>query len=233
MPSTGNSLTAPDTETDDAEAKMRRALGIDHAPPVPTVHDRPPSSAPAATRIPAAFSRRRFVRDGEVPVTIIHRDRDHDAAPSDHLASDSTLVDRLKSLETKVRAEQQAREQAERALSEAQATIHDLQTKFGHECLAKDEALAALDSAKKEYDATQKTLSAVQAELANMWKTRQAARGVPAERIATDHERPPRKRGRKPAALVGKVARKVKAKPVETEQEPIEWWIEGWREKLS
>jgi hypothetical protein len=230
MPSTGNASIAPDTGTDDAEAKMGTALGIDHASPVPTVHDRPPASALAAPRISPAFSRRRFVRDGEVPVTIIHRDRYHDANPADHLASDSTLVDRLQSLESKLRTEQQARDQAERALSEAQATIRDLQTKFGHESLAKDEALAALDSTKTEYDVTQKALSAVRAELANMRKTRQTARGVPAESIATDRGPPPRERGRKPAIAAEKGARK--AKPVETEQAPIEWWIKGWRERL-
>jgi hypothetical protein len=41
-----------------------------------------------------------------------------------------------------------------------------------------------------------------------------------------------RKAMAKPGITVGKKARIAKVKPVETEQEPIEWWVEGWRSRL-
>jgi multidrug efflux pump subunit AcrA (membrane-fusion protein) len=60
--------------------------------------------------------------------------------------------------ETVAAAERTARQQAERALAEAQATIHDLQTKLGYASLAQTELQAA---ARRDQDA----IVAVQAEL--------------------------------------------------------------------
>ena len=64
-----------DTLSDDerlraTEAQMRRALGL-HNTSQPQAVTRP-STATASTSHP---QRRRFVRDGEVPVSVIHRDQ--------------------------------------------------------------------------------------------------------------------------------------------------------------
>jgi hypothetical protein len=149
--------TTPDNEPSgdasamqDVEAQMRRALGLHGVPRRPeagrAAAPKPPGQA---DRFSAGGQRRRFAQDGEVPVTVLHGCRDHPAdAP----------VNRLEVAETVAAAERAAREQAERALAEAQATIHDLQTKLGHASLAQAELQAAT---RRDQD----TIAAVQAEL--------------------------------------------------------------------
>jgi hypothetical protein len=56
-----------------------------------------------------------------------------------------------------------AKERAERLLSDAQATIKDLQTKLGHERLAKDEAIARAEANRESMD---QVLQSVRSELA-------------------------------------------------------------------
>jgi hypothetical protein len=133
----------------DAEAQMRRALGLYGAHRPQAERAAAPMPPRQADRFGAGLQRRRFAQDGEVPVTVLHGRRDHPAdAP----------VNRLEAAETVGAAERAAREQAERALAEAQATIHDLQTKLGHASLAQTELQAA---ARRDQDA----IAAVQAEL--------------------------------------------------------------------
>jgi hypothetical protein len=91
---------------------MRRALGL-HG-------DTPASDRPATLTIGSQPQRRRFVRDGEVPVTVIHRDHRVDGEPS---------INQLDVARQAIRAEAAARELAERSLNEARITIRDLQTK--------------------------------------------------------------------------------------------------------
>ena len=55
------------------------------------------------------------------------------------------------------------REHAEHLLQEAQATIHDLQTKLAHERLARDEAIQRADG---ERQVVEQALQSVQEELA-------------------------------------------------------------------
>jgi hypothetical protein len=64
---------------------------------------------------------RRFVRDGEVPVTVIRRDHQPAGEPG---------IIRLDTVRQAIRSEAMARERAERSLEEAQVTIRDLQTKL-------------------------------------------------------------------------------------------------------
>jgi hypothetical protein len=157
--------TTPDNEPageasplQDAEAQMRRALGLYGAHRLQAERAAAPMPPRQADRFGAGLQRRRFAQDGEVPVTVLHGRRDHPAdAP----------VNRLEAAETVAAAERTAREQAERALAEAQATIHDLQTKLGHASLAQTELQAA---ARRDQDA----IAAVQAEL-----------GATYERLAT------------------------------------------------
>ena len=63
---------------------------------------------------------RRFARDGEVPVTVIHRDHDEIGGGTNTLdAAQAALREQI-----------EAREHAETLLREAQATIRDLQTSW-------------------------------------------------------------------------------------------------------
>ena len=227
MPLNDNSSIAADTNPDDTEARMRKALGIDQSSPSPTPHDHPPSIQPSASHTAPTFGRRRFVRDGEVPVTVLHREHGHGHDVSNHPTPVSSPANRLEIAEANLRAERQAREQAERSLAEAQSTIHDLQTKLGHERLAQDELRAALDRTKAEYHAAQGALAAVQAELATVQKRRQKASMAPAEGIGQVGEHLPKKRGRKPGSK-----NRVKEQVADdSDQDVVEWWVPGWQDR--
>ena len=62
-----------------------------------------------------------------------------------------------------LRQQTAAREEAERLLADARNTIHDLETKLGHERLANDEAAHRTSAEKRQID---EALTAVQEELA-------------------------------------------------------------------
>lgn len=132
-------MTAPSTALDDTEAQMRRALGLDG-----TARPRPePERAEAGgtMRLGERFSamhKRRFVQDGDVKVSYVRRD----AAAEAHRAAAQTspLTARLHQLESVISAETNARQLAERHLTEVQATIRDLRTKLGHADLARADA---------------------------------------------------------------------------------------------
>jgi hypothetical protein len=138
-----------DFPSDDArlratETQMRHALGL---------------QGDAPTRSSASGSqpqRRRFVRDGEVPVTVIRRDHQPDG---EHGAN------QLDAARQAIRSEATAKARAERLLEEAQAMIRDLQTKLGHERLAKDDALETIRRQTADGQAVQQTLQTVQSEL--------------------------------------------------------------------
>jgi hypothetical protein len=115
-----------DARTRATEAQMRRALGLHNSSPTQAV-PLPTKPSPGALRP----QRRRFVRDGEVPVSVIHRDQ-----------GDASARQAL-------RAQVVTREHAAHLLQDAQATIHDLQTKLVHERLARDEAVQRVDSEKQ------------------------------------------------------------------------------------
>jgi hypothetical protein len=96
-------------------------------------------------RFGGGLHRRRFVQDGDIPVTVLRRDQGHElpahrGAPTSAPPSSS----RLQRTEAALAAETAAREKAERTLADVQALAHDLQTKIGHAELAKNEAVDAL-----------------------------------------------------------------------------------------
>jgi hypothetical protein len=130
---------------------MRHALGLRGSTPTRSKAD-DPSTSTGGSQPP----KRRFVRDGEVPVTVIRRDYQPDGEPG---------TNQLDAARQAIRAEAMARERAERSLEEAQVTIRDLQTKLAHERLAKDEALEGTQRAATEKEADRQTLLTVQAEL--------------------------------------------------------------------
>jgi hypothetical protein len=98
--------------------------------------------------------RRRFVQDGEVPVTVIHRD---------HRTDEAAGTNQLEAARQAIRTQASARERAERMLAEAQGAVRDLQTKLAHERLAKDEAI---QRAEAERQAGEQALLSIRAELA-------------------------------------------------------------------
>ena len=190
-----------DSLSDDArlratEAQMRRALGLHNASPT---QDRPvPSPASPGASSP---QRRRFVRDGEVPVSVIHRDQD-----------DGAGTNKLDATRQALREQIEAREQAEHLLQEAQATIHDLQTKMAHERLARDEAIQRVDSEKQ---VVEQALQRVQDELAVERDCRQKAEQERDDAIAARQEAEERLREvlaprmpRMPEAVPGGAARR-------------------------
>lgn len=133
-------------ESDDAESQMRKALGLlGSAPRHRPEPDRPEPVHRTADRFGAGTHRRRFVQDGEVPVTILRREVAHEtpAPRSQHLPTPAAST-RVQRIEVALSNEIAARERAERALTEMQALLRDLQTKIGHAELARAEALETL-----------------------------------------------------------------------------------------
>jgi hypothetical protein len=161
----------------DVEAQMRRALGLFGAPRRPEPER---SAQPAAPRTPdrfgAAGHKRRFVQDGEVPVTVLHGRREHPATEAPGANRQDTAA-----AEAALNDEKAARLKAER---EANATIHDLQTKLGHANLAQQELQAAAQR-------NQATIATQQAELRELTERLAQAEqrlGAAEEEFAAEHE---------------------------------------------
>ena len=142
---------------------MRRALGLQDASPRSGEYQPTPT---IATRRPP----RHFVRDGEVPVTFVHRDYRRDDPSGSNL--DTTRQALTEQTTAKKHAEQ------------TQATIRDLQTQLADERLAKDEALEAARRAAGETRDAQQALRAVQDELLDERLARQNAEQEREEVIA-------------------------------------------------
>ncbi|MDE2581759.1 MAG: hypothetical protein KGL52_09005 [Rhodospirillales bacterium] len=132
--------------------------------------------------------RRRFVQDGEVPVTVIHpRPRQGIDALGPPRPGVSPL-ERAEKAEAALATERSAREHAERLLRDAQATILDLRTKQGHAELARAEAEDAVAALRLELSAVRTELGAAHASVAAAEEALQASRARPAA--------PARRRGR-------------------------------------
>jgi hypothetical protein len=131
---------------DEAESQMRKALGLlgesqRHRPDAERA-DQPPRMG---DRFNGGLHRRRFVQDGDIPVTVLRRDQGYEAPPHRGVAAPpAPTSSRLQRTEAALAAETAAREKAERALGEIQSLARDLQTKIGHAELAKNEAVEAL-----------------------------------------------------------------------------------------
>jgi hypothetical protein len=218
-----------------AEEQMRRALGLRDSAPASQA---PPAARPIQNPNGVQRPHRRFVRDGEVPVEVVH----HEGAGSNQLEAARQAVRTLTT----------AREQAERQLAEAQAIIRDLQTKLAHERMARDEAV---QRAAVEGDDTEKALQLARADLDAERAARRATeerlaaalqRCAAAERRAEELTRPALAletaeldaerenveapaRTEKPARRRG---RPPKAKAPEPDPEFVEWWKPGWQEQF-
>jgi hypothetical protein len=125
---------------------MRRALGLlgetsRHRPE----SDRLEQPVRSGGGYGGGLHRRRFVQDGDIPVTVLRREPGHDATPHRVIAPVNVPTSsRLQRTEAALTAETAAREKAERSLNETYAVVRDLQTKIGHAELAKNEAIEAL-----------------------------------------------------------------------------------------
>lgn len=151
---------------------MRHALGLDGQTPAPSSPEhRPAENRPAEHAVAPTLSSdrlslhrppRRFVKDGEVQVTMVRRTHPSEAAAGLGPAAHS----QLESARQTIRSQAVATERAERALADAQNAIRDVRTKLAHERLAKDEALQALRRVEAERDAAQVTIQAMRIEVA-------------------------------------------------------------------
>jgi hypothetical protein len=130
----------------EAESQMRRALGLlGESPRHRPDAERMEQTGRSSGGFGGGLHRRRFVQDGDIPVTVLRREPGHDASQHRVVAPVSAPTSsRLQRTEAALAAETTAREKAERSLNEAYAVIRDLQTKIGHAELAKNEAVEAL-----------------------------------------------------------------------------------------
>jgi septal ring factor EnvC (AmiA/AmiB activator) len=213
------------------EEQMRRALGLRDTVSAPLVS---PSARPVQNGSPRPH--RRFIRDGEVAVEVVH----HEGGGTNQLEAARQAI----------RALTAVREQAERQLLEAQATIRDLETKLAHERLARDEAAhraaaerddreKALHSAQAELDAERAVRRSVEEQLATALE-RQAAAEQRAEaagqsaRVGTS--------GKPNGGQASVFATEVASKPVRPRGRPpkspapesdiVEWWKPGWKQRF-
>ena len=131
---------------DEAESQMRKALGLlgelqRHRPDA----DRTEQTVRLGDRFNGGLHRRRFVQDGDIPVTVLRREQGYEAPAHRGVAAPpAPTSSRLQRTEAALAAETAAREKAERSLGETQNLVRDLQTKIGHAELAKNEAIDAL-----------------------------------------------------------------------------------------
>jgi len=134
-------------QIDDAESQMRKALGLLGDPSRNRFDgDRGDAAARSGEqRFNGGLHRRRFVQDGDVPVTVLRREPGQEVIP--HRSSGSVpppTTSRMQRIEAALASEMLARKKAERTLGETQTALRDLQTKIGHAELGKVEAIEAL-----------------------------------------------------------------------------------------
>jgi hypothetical protein len=168
---------------------MRKALGLlgegpRHRPDA----ERTDQSGRVPDRFNSGLHRRRFVQDGDVPVTVLRREPGRDPgyeAPANRSAAAvaAPSSSRLQRTEAALAAETAARERAERALADVQTSARDLQTKIGHAELAKNEAIAAL---QREREATVGLRADI--ESLDLRLQEAEARADAAEKAASEHQ---------------------------------------------
>jgi hypothetical protein len=221
-------LESDDPRLRATEKQMRRALGLQEGSS---------PSGQVSSNVPHP-QRRQFVRDGDVPVEVHHG------------PNNSSRVNQLAATREALQAQSMAREEAERMLAEARHTIHDLQTKLGHERLARDEAVqragSAMRDVEQELAAARQELEAErslrtttarerdqaivgrQAAEDGLGQTKDTRKVVRRAKAVAPAERPaaapqPRRRGRPPKVHRADTAVEDKA--------VVEWWTPGWKDK--
>ena len=225
-------LSKAPSSTPADETRMRLALGL----------DRPQSSRPAQIQPEQARARRRFVRDGEVAVTVVSAQRQD--------AAEGSARDQLAAAEQALAAERAAHAQTTRSLQEALANVRSLQTKLAHAELAHGEAIAHERRAHAEAIAQERS---AHAEVIAQERDAHAdaiarERSVHAEAIAQERSareqteaalrelraaadgggRPGKRETRNTEAIATRSATRgpkvTRAKP-QKEPEPVKWWL--------
>lgn len=193
--------------------------------------------------------KRRFVRDGEVQVTMVSGSRAGETVQQRRGHAPAPASDQAEATHAALRAERAAREKAERALREAQEAVRDLRTKLGHIALARDEATEDARRAEASRAMLAQELETVRAQLSSEVYARARAERAVQQMEPAATEPPPiaaapapqpadppaakrgRGRPRKVDATAAADARATlpKRKPgrprVEKEPEPIKWWV--------
>ncbi len=169
----------------EAESQMRKALGLmgdspRHRPDA----ERMDQSGRGVDRFNGGLHRRRFVQDGDVPVTVLRREPGHEApAHRSAAAVAAPSSSRLQRTEAALAVETAARERVEKALAETQSAARDLQTRIGHADLAKHEAIEAL---QREREAMAELHAEIEA--LNLRAQDAEARAETAEQAASEHQ---------------------------------------------
>jgi hypothetical protein len=215
------------------EAQMRRALGLgDSAGQRSEPQERPPLAARQGERHSPDRHKRRFVRDGEVPVVVVRRDQGGDLGGNRAASVGAPPTNRVEQAEAALRAERDARERAERALSEAQGVIRDLQTKLGHAGLARDEASDTARRADAEKHALEHALEMAESALQAERRARETAEAALEDALADREISEQRVREAVRSSPVKTTIRKTAApkapraeKPAR-EPQPVKWWIQ-------
>jgi hypothetical protein len=223
MPLKSDSETSVDDQPD-SEQDMRRALGLDRGHP----------QRGWPTQQPFDRQKRRFVRDGEVPVVLLNAHRDQTMHGGDfHVAPGTPLSNRIMIAESAAKAEREARELAERRLIEAQAMLRDMQTKLGHTALALDETRAALQRVRDEKQAAEAALAvereAAEKAMKRMITELRAYEDRVREMAFAGQSKPIAAKAEKSSVKPAKAKSAAKATPrprsTGPKPKPVKWWI--------
>ena len=156
-----------------AEARARRAFGLTGASDGGDHHNTLQiTRSQLADRSVGEHQRTRFVQDGDVPVVYV-------TGPSAPASSSVHGARRRIAAEAALESERQARQEAERALGEAQAAMADIQRRLDHASLARAEVDEAVRELRAEKD-----------ELAAQLALARLARREAEAAISAEHARP-------------------------------------------
>ncbi len=183
----------------DDEIRMRAALGL----------TRDPQPQPSSNRPTQIAHRRRFVRDGDMAVTMINP-----ATSSDAISAQSPRG-RLMAIEEALVAERASHGQTRRALEEALATIQALETKLAHGELAHAEAIRQEQAARAKAETALQQLQVKPQEAEHVRPHAAAATAEPLEATAVRSSR--------------RVGRPRKEASAGVEPEPVKWWLPSYR----
>ncbi len=170
--------------------------------------------------------RRQFARDGDVPVEVLHG---HD---------NGSGINQLDATRQALQSQTATREEAEWLLAEARHTIHDFQTKLGHERLAREEAARHAEAAKGEVE---QELAAAMQELEvehdlRMTMAKEHDQAIVGRQAAEDRLRQARSvEGRaKTEAPAAALQPRRRGRPPKVKRDDtgfVDWWAPGWKSK--
>lgn len=153
---------------------------------------------------PGAGHRRRFAQDGDVPVVVVRGRRDDNREVS----------------EAGAQPQRDLRDQAERSLAAAQATVRDLQTKLAHIEMSQTELRESFDRIRGEKQTIE---VALQAEIsARRDAEERLEKEVAARQALEARVRAPSR----PTASSDHISkpRSARVTPAPIKQQPVNWW---------